>query len=113
MIPVTGNGFLRGNEVISIRGMPYISLRFITEMMERLHSEGVEHRYKLHDRIEHLSQITVMFVDHFLLYLKKNKISSLKKKNYIKAIIRERKNRAQMENVMLATLQIEFVVSYL
>lgn len=78
MSPVTGNGFLRGNEVISIRGMPYISLRFITEMMERLHSEGVEHRYKLHERIEHLSQITVMFVDHSSI-LKKNKISSLKK----------------------------------
>lgn len=77
-------------------------------MMERLHSEGVEHRYKLHERIEHLSQITVMFVDHSSI-LKKNKF----KKNSIKAIIRERKNRAQMENVMLATLQIEFVVSYL
>lgn len=47
-------------------------------MMERLHSEGVEHRYKLHERIEHLSQITVMFVDHSSI-LKKNKISSLKK----------------------------------
>lgn len=79
MIPVTGNGFLRGNEVISIRGMPYISLRFITEMMERLHSEGVEHRCKLHERIEHLLQSTVMFVDHFLLYFLKKRSAVLKK----------------------------------